>query len=322
MARVIYNSPSNHGVGQNKCRKANCYEDKHTKPIALKADKLFEKCGFKSIVADDDAGILNGERTAEANKAGADLYIAYHTNAFSNKNTRYLLFMCYRTDGEYRKLFNCVKKYMEKIYDGDIIFKAVDDLVEITDPNAMTFYCEFGFHTNKKDCDEFIHNPDAIAEALVHGVCDYYGVKFKGGESTEKEDEKKPAPKPTPKPLEEKVVEEDGLWGVDTTKATQKLLGSYRDGVVSNQLYSCKKFLPNMLDSSWEFSYIARGGSPMIEKLQTLIGSKVDGYAGKGTMKDLQLFLRKKGLYNGKIDGIGGSGTVTGWQKYLNKRLA
>ena len=322
MARVIYNSPSNHGVGQNKCRRANCYEDKHTKPIALKADKLLEKSGFKSIVADDDTGILNGARTAEANKAGADLYIAYHTNAFSNKNTRYLLFMCYRTDGEYRKLFNCVKKYMEKIYDGDIIFKAVDDLVEITDPKAMTLYCEFGFHTNKEDCANFIHNPDAIAEALVRGVCDYYGVKFKGGDSTEKDDKKKPASKPVPTSSKKKVVEEDGLWGVDTTKATQKLFGTYCDGEVSNQLYSCKEFLPNMLDSSWEFSYIARGGSPMIEKLQALIGSKVDGYAGKGTMKDLQSFLKKKGLYSGKIDGIGGSGTVTGWQKYLNKKLA
>ena len=178
MGKVIYNSPSNHGVGQNKCRHKNCYEDKHTKPIALKADKLFEKCGFKSIVADDDTGILNGERTAEANKAGADLYITYHTNAFSDKKTRYLLFMCYRTDGEYRKLFNCVKKHMKKIYDGEIIFKATDELYEINDPNAMTLYCEFGFHTNQKDCDDFIHNPDDIAEALVKGVCDYYGVNY------------------------------------------------------------------------------------------------------------------------------------------------
>lgn len=320
MTKVIYNSPSNHGVGQNKCRKANCYEDKHTKPIALKADKLFEKSGFKSIVADDDIGILNGARTAEANKANADLYIAYHTNAFSDKKTRYLLFMCYRTNGEYRKLFNCVKKYMEKIYDGEIIFKATDDLYEINSPKAMTFYCEFGFHTNKEDCDNFIHNSDAIAEALVHGVCDYYGVKFKGGDSKDKADEKKPTSKPAP--AKEKVVKEDGLWGVDTTKFTQKLLGSYRDGVVSNQLYSCKEYLPNMLDSSWEFSYIARGGSPMIEKIQALIGAKVDGYAGEDTMKDLQSFLKKKGLYSGKIDGIGGSGTVTGWQKYLNKKLA
>ena len=315
MKKVIYNSPSNHGVGQNKCRHANCYEDKHTKPIALKADKLFENCGFKSIVADDDTGILNGARTAEANKAGADLYIAYHTNAFSDKKTRYLLFMCYRTDGEYRKLFNCVKKHMEKIYDGEIVFKAVDDLYEINSPDAMTFYCEFGFHTNKEDCDNFIHKPDAIAEALVHGVCDYYGVEFVGGESKGNEGEKPPK-KPAEK---EKVVEEDGLWGVDTTKVTQRFFKTYVDGVVSSQLYSCKPYLPNMLESSWEFGYVSRGGSPMVKKLQVLIGAKPDGLAGEDTMKKLQSFLKARGLYDGKIDGIGGYKTVVGWQKYLNK---
>lgn len=316
MKKVIYNSPSNHGVKQNKCRKFGCYEDKHTKPIALKADKLFEKCGFKSIVADDDAGILNGARTAEANKAGADLYIAYHTNAFSDKKTRYLLFMCYRTDGEYRKLFNCVKKHMEKIYDGEIIFKAVDDLYEINSPDAMTFYCEFGFHTNKEDCDNFIHKPDAIAEALVHGVCDYYGVEFNAGNSESNKDDKKPPKKPAGK---EKVVEEDGLWGVDTTKVTQRFFKTYVDGKVSSQLYSCEPYLPNMLESSWEFSYVSRGGSPMVKKLQVLIGAKPDGFAGEDTMKKLQSFLKARGLYDGKIDGIGGYQTVVGWQKYLNK---
>ena len=321
MAKVIYNSPSNHGVGQNKCRKANCYEDKHTKPIALKADKLFEKCGFKSIVADDDTGILNGARTAEANKAGTDLYIAYHTNAFADKETRYLLFMCYRADGEYRKLFNCVKKYMEKIYDGDIIFKAVDDLYEINSPDAMTFYCEFGFHTNKKDCDEFIHNPNAIAEALVHGVCDYYGVKFKGNETADKDDEKNPAPKPTPP--KKKVIEEDGLWGQSTTRFTQIVLGLPTvDGIVSNQLNSCKKYLPNMLAVSWEFQNIPRGGSATVKALQKLVGEERDGFMGINTVKALQRFLKKLGLYKGAIDGIAGEMTVIAWQKYLNMKLA
>ena len=321
MAKVIYNSPSNHGVGQNKCRHKNCYEDKHTKPIALKADKLFEKCGFKSIVADDDTGILNGARTREANNAGADLYIAYHTNAFSNKKTRYLLFMCYRTDGEYKKLFNCVKKHMKKIYDGEIIFKAVDNLYEINTPNAMTLYCEFGFHTNKKDCDEFIHNPDAIAEALVHGVCDYYGVKFKGGDSKDKADEKKPTSKPAP--AKEKVVKEDGLWGQSVTKYTQIVAGCPTvDGFISNQLNSCKKYLPNMFAVSWEFQNIARGGSPTIKALQKLVGAEQDGYMGIETVKALQRFLKKLGLYKGAIDGIAGEMTVIAWQKYLNMKLA
>lgn len=311
MNKIIYNSPSNHGVGQNKCLKENCYEDKHTRPIAERADKLFRESGFVSIVADDNAGILNGERTAEANKADAGLYIAYHTNAFSNKDTRYLLFMCYRTDGEYLKLFNCVKKHMEKIYDGEIIFKKVDDLYEINTPKAMTLYCEFGFHTNQKDCDDFIHEPNMIAEALVKGVCDYYGVKFKGDSNEE------------PTPVRNKVVEEDELWGQSTTRFTQIVLGLYTvDGIVSNQLNSCKKYLPNMLAVSWKFQNIPRGGSPTIKALQKLVGAEPDGYMGIETVKALQRFLKKLGLYDGAIDGIAGGLTVLGWQKYLNMKLA
>ena len=40
-------------------------------------------------------------------------------------------------------------------------------------------YCELGFHTNQKDCDEFIHNPEMVGKALAKGICNYFGVKFK-----------------------------------------------------------------------------------------------------------------------------------------------
>ena len=34
MAKKVFLSPSDHGVGQNKCLHSGCYEDKHTRPIA------------------------------------------------------------------------------------------------------------------------------------------------------------------------------------------------------------------------------------------------------------------------------------------------
>jgi hypothetical protein len=43
----------------------------------------------------------------------------------------------------------------------------------------MTLYCELGFHTNKKDCDEFIHEPEIVGMALAKGICKYLGVTFK-----------------------------------------------------------------------------------------------------------------------------------------------
>ena len=120
-----------------------------------------------------------------------------------------------------------------------------------------------------------------------------------------------------------KAVEEDGLWGQATTRHTQRILGcSTIDGIVSNQLNKCKKYLPNMLSTSWEFMNIANGGSVTIKALQKLVGVEQDGYMGINTVKALQKFLKKQGLYKGAIDGVAGELTVIAWQKYINKKSA
>lgn len=301
MAKVIYLSPSNHGVGANKCLHSGCYEDKHTRPIAEAAAKYLKASGFTVYVA--AAGTTMAQRCAESDKVGASLHIPIHTNASGTASARYLMFMCIRTDGEYKKLFDEVSPFMEAIYPEHTKahFVVREDLYEINVPKAKTFYCELGFHTNKTDCDNFIHNSDAVGKALAQGICKYYGATLNNNNSSKK-----------------KVLEEDGLWGRDTTKYTQKFFGTPQDSIVSNQLNSCKKYLPNMLATSWEFENIAKGGSVMIKKLQFLVGANPDGYAGIDTVMKLQVFLQNLGLYTGKIDGIAGYGTVIGWQKYIN----
>ena len=303
MAKVIYLSPSNHGVGANKCLHSGCYEDKHTRPIAEAAAKYLKASGFTVYVA--AVGTTMAQRCAESDKVGASLHIPIHTNASGTASARYLMFMCIRTDGEYKKLFDAVSPFMEAIYPEHTKahFVVREDLYEINVPKAKTFYCELGFHTNKTDCDNFIHNSDAVGKALAQGICKYYGATLNNNSKG-------------------KVLEEDGLWGRDTTKYTQKLFGTPQDSIVSNQLNSCKKYLPNMLATSWEFENTAKGGSVMVVKLQTLIGANPDGYAGIDTIMKLQVFLQNLGLYTGKIDGIAGKQTVTGWQKYINMKSA
>ena len=115
-----------------------------------------------------------------------------------------------------------------------------------------------------------------------------------------------------------KQISVDGYWGIETTKATQMFLGSIIDGQISNQLITCKKYLPNAVTNSWQFNSKGIGGSPMVKKLQICVGADVDGYAGFETISKLQMFLQNRSLYSGKIDGIAGILTVTGWQKYLN----
>lgn len=322
--KLIFLSPSSHGKGANRGIEEGCYEDGHTRPIAEETKKQLESTGrFEVVIA--KPGTSMAERCAESNRLGADLHVPIHTNASSNKNVRYLMFMFYADTKEYRKLFDAVRKPLEAVHPGpsEAVFDVRRDLYEINQPKAITLYCELGFHTNVTD-SEFIHDEETVGKALAEGICDYYDVKLnaKKEEAPKKETPKKEAPK-----KDEKAVEEDGLWGRSTTKHTQTFLGTPVDGIVSNQLHSCKEFLMNMLEDSWEFEHAANGGSAMIKKLQTMLKKKgfyegkIDGYAGELTIKALQSFLAKQGLYKGKIDGYAGELTVTAWQKYLNKNL-
>ena len=116
-------------------------------------------------------------------------------------------------------------------------------------------------------------------------------------------------------------VDVDHRWGPATTRASQKVLGTYIDGIVSKQPKKCRKYLLNVSTTSWKFVNNSGRGSNMIRALQRLVGASVDGKCGPKTVSALQRFLKNKGYYSGSIDSKMGPGTVGGWQRYLNSRL-
>ena len=117
-----------------------------------------------------------------------------------------------------------------------------------------------------------------------------------------------------------KVVAEDGYWGTDTTKWTQRILGTTVDGIVSRQPRSNKKYAPNAT-TGWQWKILGyKGGSDMVRALQKLVGAYADGYFGKNTIQHLQLFLANQGLYSGQLDGSMGKQTVLAWQRFLNSK--
>ena len=187
MVEKVFLSPSDHGVGQNVCLHSGCYEDKHTRPIAEVCAKHLKNSGIEVMIGKPNQSLY--ERCRDSNLFGADLHVPIHTNAWSDPEMRYLMFMFYADNERYRKVFNAVAPELEAVYPGHgkSRFAVRKDLAEITSPHAVSLYCELGFHTNRTDCDEFIHNPEVVGKALAKGICKYKGVAFK---------EDAPAPEP------------------------------------------------------------------------------------------------------------------------------
>lgn len=128
----------------------------------------------------------------------------------------------------------------------------------------------------------------------------------------EKPEAPKPDLKPTPKPEkptkpakpaktkpntkpEIKKIAVDGMWGPETTKALQRVLGTHVDGVLSGQVkQSWNSAVPS---AAWVSPYAARG-SLVIKALQRKLKVTEDGFLGPQTIRALQ---RKLGT---PVDGV------------------
>lgn len=257
---------------------------------------------YKDISADSLKVII-----ARANDMEADLFVSIHFNAFKpNIGDGYEALVHSSINKDLGELF---EKHIKAIGQNSRGVKYRPDLAVLRDTDMKAILNEIAFIDTKKDIEDWDedHELKVMGEALAEAAAEYLKL-----------------PKKVEKPQEkQKVVEEDELWGQKTSRYTQVVLGMPTvDSIISNQLNSCKKYLPNMLAVSWEFQNIARGGSATIKALQELVGEEQDGYMGINTVKALQRFLKELGLYNGAIDGIAGGLTVLGWQKYLNMKLA
>lgn len=183
--------------------------------------------------------------------------------------------------------------------------QAADISVQGVAPAEVAKYAEsigikgIGLYETAKD-GHFVHIDTRTTKSFWYGQAQAYRSTF-GGAKAE--------------------LKEDGKWGVDTTKASQKVLGTTVDGIVSNQLERCKQYLPAALETSWEFKETGCSGSGLIRAIQKLVGATKDGHCGKETVKAVQKFLKAGKFYSGRINGILCKDTVIGWQKYLNSRM-
>ena len=87
-------------------------------------------------------------------------------------------------------------------------------------------------------------------------------------------------------------IEEDGIWGMATTKKAQKVFGTPIDGKVSNQYAKYKKDNPGLSNKTFEWKDKPnKNGSLLIGAIQKLVGSKEDKFIGPDTIGNMQKFF-------------------------------
>ena len=178
--KKIYISPSDQTA--NAYAAGNTTEAIQCRQIAVAMVKSLTRQGFAAIT--NTTGSMR-DRVQESDDWGADLHVCIHTNAYNEKVSGTRLF-CYALGGEGHKACKAVMNTLAPITPGTSDgISARPELYECRAAAAPTVYIEIDFH----DVDEvalwIINHKEDIAEAIAHGICDYFGVTYKAPATTQ-----------------------------------------------------------------------------------------------------------------------------------------
>ena len=287
-------------------------------------EEALENAGHTVLRVDDTDGssdISLANRVKKANNWGADAYVSVHHNAGVKGGSGGGTVVYVAKSCSFKSVQMQEAIYKHAIADCNLKGNRYDGTLAsnfyvIKNTNMPAVLIECGFMDSSTDI-QYILDPawsKKMGIAIAKGVCEVFGGNVNGIPNV--------VEKPQASTVKTEKIAVDGKWGVGTTKATQKVLGTTVDGIVSKQSTSFKTYLPNVSTSSWQFKTSGfKGGSSMVKAIQKLIGVTQDGLCGKNTIKAMQRFLNAKGFDCGTPDGIMGKKTVMAWQSYINSRL-
>lgn len=225
MNEKIYFSPSDQR--RNAYAAGDTNEAAQCRAIALACVAAAERCGFqaKTNVTDNGDAAMD-RRIAESNAFGADAHVPIHTNAF-NATVMGTRMFCYAIPGKGYDICKAIMARLAPITPGASDNITVHRYAEVVRAKAPTAYVEVGFHDNATEAAWIVGHTEEIAEAIVMGLCDYFGVAYVAPEDQETAQEAPAEP-----------AKEPGLYRVrrSWTDAGSQL-GAYR--VLANAKNAC-----------------------------------------------------------------------------------
>ena len=131
------------------------------------------------------------KRVKKSNALNVDLHIPIHTNAFNETVGGTRLFT-WDSDGAGYNIAEKIYKYLAPLTPGTSDDCTTNQkLYEIKNTTAPAVYCECEFHDVEKYAKWIIEHTFEIADAIAHGICDYFGIKYLSVSEPEPEPETK-----------------------------------------------------------------------------------------------------------------------------------
>lgn len=174
MPKKVYLSPSDQT--KNAYAYGNTTEDVQCGKIAEACKVALERNGIEVMIGQYDT---MANRCNASDKFGANLHVPIHTNACNGSVSGTRMFS-YDTTGEGYKACKSIFALLAPITPGSSEnIKASPGLFEVKTPSAPTAYIECDFHDVPEVAKWIIENTTLIGETIAHGICDYFGIKFK-----------------------------------------------------------------------------------------------------------------------------------------------
>lgn len=173
--KKIFISPSNQNA--NVYAAGNTNEAEQCGRIGKAVQQALIRCGFDTKLEQYDT---MQNRVLHSDQWGADMHLAIHTNASGAHTAGGTQVFFYAFNGYGNVACEAVFNQLKELTPGSNaeVCKKYSALYEVNKPNATSVYVEVEFHDVPAYAEWIISHTEAIAEAIVKGICNYYSVAY------------------------------------------------------------------------------------------------------------------------------------------------